>query len=139
VGARVAVNPSGAAALVWWTSPASLGEPDFVLGRTISPAGVLAPAVTLSPPGDPADMTPGSRWPTTAMRSPPGSGATGDTGVVEAVEFSVAGAEGAERRVRSRPIFVLSPDLAGNPKGEGVNNEHGTRVWFELAARSGSP
>jgi hypothetical protein len=55
---QVAVNASGGAALAWFTSPEEASVPDFAFGATISPSGVLSPALTLSGPGVGVDMQP---------------------------------------------------------------------------------
>ena len=49
------------------------------------------PAVTLSPPGDPTDMTPGVTLANDGDAVAGWQRRTGDTGVVEAAEFSAAG------------------------------------------------
>jgi hypothetical protein len=135
VGARVAVNASGAAALVWFTSPPSAGASDFVFGRTISPAGRLAPAVTLSGPGQPVDMTPSVTLANNGAALATWQRNLGGTGVVEAARFSAAGAEGAATPLSQASPYLLSPDLAGNPRGDalaawgqGTDDDDGVRI-----------
>jgi hypothetical protein len=101
----------------------------------MSPAGRLAPAVTLSGPGQPVDMTPSVTLANNGAALATWQRNLGGTGVVEAAQFSAAGAEGPATPLSQPSPYLLSPDLAGNPRsdalaawGQGTDDDDGVRI-----------
>jgi hypothetical protein len=107
VGDRMAVNASGAAALVWFTSPPDPMAPDFAFGRAISPSGSLAPAATL------VGTRRRGRHERNGHAGQQGAALAvwqrnvGATGIVEAAEFSAA--KGPATRLSQPPKVCCSP------------------------------
>jgi hypothetical protein len=120
LGGRVAVSPSGAAALVWFTSPSDPAAHDVAFGRTLSPTGALAPAVPLSGPGSGVDMMPHVSLADNGAAVAAWQRSLGETGVVEGASFSAGGAEGPATQLSQPAQIEPFPDLDGNPKGDAV-------------------